>query len=170
MRGWASSEPYLHTLLSKVDIMCIQEHMLYDCEKDRIESTHIDFSSIVKCSKRLNSINCGKYVGNGGVGILYKHGIKAVEIKSQSDRICGLKVITGQTPIYVICVYLPQVSCTTASFDDVLMELNSMVINCSSKGDVLIAGDMNVQLSNQYGPGSFHPSRNGDKIENFVPK
>ena len=37
MRGFESNQLYLHTLLQKADILCIQEHWLHHHEKEKIE-------------------------------------------------------------------------------------------------------------------------------------
>ena len=92
MRGWGSSEPYVHSLLQGVDVLCIQEHMLYPCEMYKVRKSHTDFSATVKCSDRLDNFNCGKPIGSGGVGIMYKSTLRVDCIKFKSDRICGIKI------------------------------------------------------------------------------
>ena len=58
MRGWRISEPFLLSLLKDCDIMCIQEHMLYQCEQSRICNCCTGFNAVVKSSRSLDNINC----------------------------------------------------------------------------------------------------------------
>ena len=169
MRGWGTGEPFLHSLLENTDIMCIQEHMLYPCETYRIDNSHTLFSAISTCSSKLDNQNCGKYIGNGGVSIMFRTGMKVSELKISSDRICGIKLQLNKQDIYVVCVYMPQSGCTTASFKVVVEELNRVVLDYQRRGSIVIMGDINAKFSKATGPrGGAVTSKNGALMSNFV--
>jgi exonuclease III len=168
MRGWGSSKYYLTQLLPDTDVMCIQEHMLYECESHRIQSYCKGFSSVVKCSKRLNNMNCGRRIGQGGVAILYKTSIRATEICCDSDRICGVKIMTDSGPLHILCVYLPQAGCITVDFSTVLQNLNDVVNDCLMLGRVVVIGDVNANVGTEDGArGWGTTSQNGKLLNAF---
>jgi exonuclease III len=164
MRGWEGSKPYLDHLLLDCDIAFIQEHMLYECESDKIISHHTDFSSIVKCSKRLNNMDCGRRIGHGGVAIMYKKSIKATEIHCNSDRISGIQVLTNTNPIHIFCVYLPQAGCIIADFKSELETLCDLVTESLITGKVIVIGDLNGHIGKEGGARGWGTTSSNGKL------
>ena len=89
---------------------------------------------------------------NGGVGILYKSNIncKVEEVKSNSNRMCALRIVIDKVDIILINIYMP---CDTGivdgeltEYNDVLIELRRL-ISCSGSQHVIIAGDLNTDLA-----------------------
>ena len=171
MRGWGSSEPFAHSLLDKVDVLCIQEHMLYPCEAYKVGKSHKDFSALMKCSNRLDDFNCGRYIDiSGGVGIMYRSTLKVDPISFCSDRICGIRIRTDCDLLHVICVYLPQAVCSIASYKSELEALSKGVQECASAGGhIIVIGDVNAHVGREGGLGGWgKTSKNGNMLCRFA--
>ena len=64
----------------------------------------------------------------------------------ESDRICAIKIHTEDISIYVVSVYMPHATCSIADFSDVLQKLECLVSDFLSSGEVMIIGDININL------------------------
>ena len=90
VRGLKTNDAYLYRLLDSCDVCCLQEHFLYEQELPLLKNMDSRFNVAASFSSNVDSQNCGRRFGQGGVAILYRHSvIKAIEINSNCDRFCG---------------------------------------------------------------------------------
>ena len=130
MRGFGTGKAYLHELINQSDIICIQEHWLYESECYQLAMLEEKYDVTYKTSNNLNNSQCGMVIGQGGVAILYSPTIPNVtQIHSESDRICGINIHTKDRTLSIINAYLPQAGCYIASFDETLSHLDEIVQN-----------------------------------------
>ncbi|VDI52028.1 Hypothetical predicted protein [Mytilus galloprovincialis] len=105
-----SSKPYL-TLLEKMsDILILQEHWLYNFEKDEMEHFLNKYKCHVKCVDDTNPISpLQRPRGMSGTAICYKREISSsvTEKSDGSMRINVIKVDVKPKPLLIIGVYMP---------------------------------------------------------------
>ena len=138
-------------LLKICDFLFLQEIWAY--ESIFINTVKKDFPGYECIVKSPNSEEDRKTKGrlNGGVSILYKSNIncKAEEVKSNSSRVCALRIVIDKVDIILINVYMPcdpgVLDGELAEYNDVLIELKRLII-CSSSHHVIISGDLNTDL------------------------
>ena len=138
-------------LLKNCDFLLVQEIWKYD--RIFIETVKKEFPGY-ECIIRSPNNEAKESLGrlSGGVGIIYKNNIdcNVEEIKCVSNRLCALKIVINELDIMLINVYMP---CDTGiihgeliEYNDVLAELNQLMM-CSCSQHVIIAGDLNTDLS-----------------------
>ena len=154
--GFTRSTPYLNNLMDTCDVMLIQEHHLFPCQLEKLHQVNSDFDCFSRHSALLSDADLQCKQGHGGVAIMWKHSI-AHCIKPQksigNDRICVVKLcMPSTTPVFVICVYLPQRQCTIASFTETVDHLDGIIKSCQLEGAVLVMGDTNFHLGTEKGP------------------
>jgi len=157
MRSLTYAKYYINDLIVKhdLDILCISEHRLYECDLYKLGEINPNYNYHGKASKDLESNNQSTKRGHCGVAILWKkcigHCVKVVECVS--DRICCIELldmIYGKS-IYIISVYLPQQGCKIADFQSELYVLNELIAVCSLNGEVIIMGDTNAHFGADVG-------------------
>ena len=135
------------------DIMIITEHHLYESQAHKFRDINCEMDFCSKSSSRLRNINVYNKFGEGGVAIFWKkslsHIIRPLP-KLGSDRLLVIE-INGSTRWYVVGAYLPQQACTIASIHDELATMQQIITDLSSKGSVLIIGDLNCHLGDECG-------------------
>ena len=138
-------------LLKACDFLLLQEIWRYESIfVDIIKKEFPGYECIVKSPNNEEEQRRGRL--GGGVCIIYKSNIecKVEEVKCISSRLCALKISIDKLDILLINVYMP---CDTGivngeliEYNDVLVELKQLMI-CSSSEHVVIAGDLNTDLS-----------------------
>ena len=82
--------------------------------------------------------------GCGGVGILWKESLDVSIVTGiENDRICAVTVEITNSPLLVICVYLPTSDCINEEYQAYLISLES-IINSHPDHHVIIIGDFNA--------------------------
>ena len=92
--------------------------------------------------------------GCGGVGILWKESLDVSIVTGiENDRICAVTVEITNSPLLVICVYLPTSDCINEEYQAYLISLES-IINSHPDHHVIIIGDFNAHTGAEGGPRS----------------
>lgn len=145
-RGWNTGHPAAHDLLQSTDICFIQEHWLFE-EQRNLLNTRSEFLSIGVSGMESSKLHGTPF---GGSAILYKNSLisHVARLNSCSIRFCSVLLTDRRcTSTLFICVYLPFCYGSADSmyqFLTTLGELEGFIVrhNC----DHLIAGDFNVDL------------------------
>lgn len=159
VRGIMSSSICLSDMLShvKCDIAIVSEHKLKPNNISFMDSIHPNYLSFVRtehtCSSEKNRFctQFSRYLGKGGVGILYKKELKLsiCELTDiDSSRIIGLKIKrSSDRPLYIFGAYLPADN-VIQSYAAEMGLLEDLVAHFSSIGDVIVGGDFNASCYN----------------------
>ena len=147
------SEQYIRHLLDTDDIVCLQEHWLYNHEQ----------SVLVNMASPTHSVLC-KSVDDGdpisplqrprgmrGVAILWKNGLshRVQKLPEGSDRICAITVsLADLTPICIVCVYMPSrgKKAWEDEFLDTLAQLTELLVKYGPTHKLILCGDWNASL------------------------
>ena len=145
--------PYLHCWMEESDIICISEHGLYPCELYKLDRIHPDYISLAIASSMLSD-NLGHKKGHGGCAVLWKTSL-ANRIRPlpylSSDRMCVVQIDIDGRLVYVISVYLPHATCKVSDFKVEMSQLENLIDNCKTMGEVVVIGNMNVHFASEYG-------------------
>ena len=68
-----------------------------------------------------------------------------------SDRMCVVQIDIGGRLVYVISVYLPHAACKVSDLKVEMSQLENLIDNCKTMGEVVAIGDMNVHFGSEYG-------------------
>ena len=89
--------------------------------------------------------------GHCGIAMLWRKSISQYikVIKCESDRIIAVEIVGAMNgdSLFIIGVYLPQQQCKISSFDEQMVILGKVVMECKERGEVVITGDMNCHFS-----------------------
>ncbi|CAC5390934.1 unnamed protein product [Mytilus coruscus] len=134
------------------DILILQEHWLYNFEKDEIEYFLENFICQVKCVDDTNPISpLQRPRGLSGTAVCYRREIanSVTEKPDGSMRINVIKVNLKPKPLLVIGVYMPCRGGADADNDyrETVDELSEIVLKYKSSCDIVIAGDMNASTA-----------------------
>ena len=153
VHGIRESIPYIKYLLSRSDVLVINEHWLCDEEVYKLNDIDKNFLVTAKAGTVSDLSTTHSW---GGVGIFWTKQLdKYVKVETvESRRICAIQVLNiNKNPLYIIGVYLPHVACKADLFTDVLLILEDFVNKCvHSNGELLIIGDMNCHFGKGAGP------------------
>ena len=154
--SFSSAHMYLNELMVENDIVVISEHALFPCEHYKLNYINSDFYfDPVKSYSRLSDENFGTCRGQGGVAIGWRKDlsniIKPLDV-GKCDRICALQVNLCDMTLFIVGVYMPHASCIIADYKQVLSELDGVLIDMMSKGEVILIGDVNCHFSREIGP------------------
>ena len=112
-----------------------------------------------------------RIINKGGVSLMIKKSLKQCTnaVPIESDRITGIEItLNDSAAIYIFCVYLPASNLSKDLFHECLDLLEELYITYSSKGTVIIIGDLNVKIA---GPKSvFARDKRSDMFHTFVTK
>ena len=156
-----SNKVFVQQLLKTVDILCIQEHWLFNFELDLLNSisnTHRCCSKAVDDNDPVSPI--GPPRGYGGVGIFYRKdwNLKILEIPSGRSRVSVIE-ICAINPLLVISVYLPSRKYVRkdsstgdpSEFESILAQLAEIIQTYESSHNIVLCGDMNSSLRKRQG-------------------
>lgn len=165
-----AAKPYIKQLMSQADVVVISEHQLYPAQHYKLGELNNDFNFIAKSSRSLNPMLCGSVPGHGGIAILWKQSLSGVATPLKdigTDRIAVVEIAANERlNIYIVGVYLPQAGCPAEDFEYHSAVLETIIEQCSLKGDVLVIGDFNahIGLGGTRVRGWGNTSRNGKTI------
>ena len=150
-RGVMSGTPYLVNCLNEynIDVCGISEHHLRSYNSNFLNTIDHNYTSITKCALERDP-TLYRITNKGGVALLVKknliHCISEIDI--DSDRLVGIEmVLNDSTIIYVFCAYLPASNLSNDLFLECVDLLEELYIAYSSKGIVIIVGDLNVKIA-----------------------
>jgi exonuclease III len=108
-RGAMSSCLYIETLLKQCDILCLQEHHLFNDNMSFISTMHNDFDNYTVCSSYVS--HTGTRIRQGGVSIMWRKNISAKVSPLHdigNERIQVIQIQSNHNkPVYLFNVYLP---------------------------------------------------------------
>jgi len=147
-RGAISNIVYIDQLCSSSDIVCLQEHHLFDHNISVLSTLSPNYRVFARCQSHIR--NDGVAIRKGGLAIMWKTGINHTisKLHDVGDvNIMGVKISNGNSnDIYLFNVYLP---CTNYCFDEYANCVNTM-INIyeyyKNHGSIIFIGDMNTSL------------------------
>lgn len=141
-------------LLNSVDILCIQEHWLFNFQLENLNSFNPKFcvaSKAVDDSEPILPIHKPK--GYGGTAIFWRESINhAVTPLADGDcQIQCIEVRCQNAPFLVASVYMPARKDTQAEqkFAEMLDQLHEIYQKYSVSHHILLAGDFNCDLSTE---------------------
>lgn len=154
IENFNTNKLFLETLLTQFDIVCIQEHWLYNSEKFKPEAFCHErgFDCFLKYSDDADPLSpLQQPRDKGGTGILWSNNIsKNVErLPDGSNKICAIMCNTSNYGLVcIINVYLPCRGYKDSDdrFADCLEELKEIVIKFSMSAHIIVLGDFNASL------------------------
>ena len=151
VEGLTGNLPFILECARVNDILFIQEHWLFNCQKDTLTISLKDWYNTVACTDDLNPIaqHCMPR-GWGGVAILWRknvgHLIKPIKVESQ--RITAVKVSQGnERSLMLANVYLPSGNAAAKKVEylTTLAQLSTLS-ETHADCDILLAGDFNIDI------------------------
>ena len=141
-------------MLKYKDIICLQEHWLYNFEKHKLEEfcSERGFECFLKCSDDADPISpLQRPRGKGGTGILWRNTISrnVKVLPGGSDRVCAIRCeYSDHGSICIINVYLPCRGYKDSDdrFLDTLDEVREILIKYAVNSHVILLGDLNASL------------------------
>ena len=109
IEGVKANKLYLQKLCQENDIVCLQEHWLWDFEKDWFKNEFMDFESFVRCHDSNDNIsNFNVPRGRAGIAILWnkKFSDFVSRLDAGNERVMAVE-INGNSKLCIINVYLP---------------------------------------------------------------
>ena len=170
-RGLSASIPFLRTLLSENDIVCLSEHWLHNNRLSQLDEVCNDFYNFGKSSRVSSEESFGLRRGQGGVAIFWRKTLRGVSaIKTLShDRICGIRMeCEGGTVLVFLSVYMP----ASGSRDNLAVTLDELeaIIDGLEAGAIrVVCGDFNGNMGSAGGKrGTGPPTKAGRTVLNFM--
>ena len=148
-----SNKPYLQELLKQHDIVCVQEHWLFNYEQNWVNNNFKNISTTIKSVDDEDPIShAQKITGYGGVAILSSNPAIYDRLKQLPDgnsRIQAMELKTKNTKMIIVNVYMPCRNSRSSSTDftetlDMIREIISKYRNTHS---IVLLGDFNSSLT-----------------------
>ncbi|CAC5414413.1 unnamed protein product [Mytilus coruscus] len=141
---------YLNTLEMASDIICIQEHWLYEFQKQVLGHVLPNMDMHIRCSDTNEEIDNFKLPrGKGGVAIAWKNHLtpSVQEIQSGNNRIIAVE-LKSPFNICIICVYMPTNNSGDSylEYTECLDIISSIFSTYSATHRIILAGDFNGTL------------------------
>lgn len=148
-RGFnASKKEFVSSVLSRVDLLMMQEHWLTDSQAASLAD--IDHSFL--CSSISGFDNTEILSGRpyGGCAIFWRSEIKfnATLLNSNSRRVCAIRLISDSIKLLFVNVYMPYEDSVVNvdEFSDQLLIVEQLITN-NPDCHVVVGGDFNVDFS-----------------------
>ncbi|VDI56566.1 Hypothetical predicted protein [Mytilus galloprovincialis] len=136
-------------------IVCLQEHWLFNFEKNSLDELFPECEWTVKSVDELNPIGpTQRPRGYGGVAILWREDIKHLieRLVEGSERIVCVKVNVSPKPYILMCVYMPcrGSKYVNSEFNDILDQLREIINKYYPKYQFVLCGDWNCDISSRF--------------------
>ena len=133
-----------------IDIALLTEHKLLPHMTYFMDSIHLNYYNHTMCDSSFDvygSVKCGK----AGVSIFYKKNlmfaIRTLD-EIQDEKICGIEfTLRNTSKLYLLCTYMPASNYSNIEYTNVLNTLQAAIDTYSEQGIVVLAGDMNAEIS-----------------------
>jgi exonuclease III len=146
-RGIMSSCLYVDSLLRQSDIVCLQEHHLFDDNKHFMSTISREFDNYTVCASYIMAN--GARVRQGGVSVMWRKGIslavKPLYNFSDYIQVLQLTSLCGKT-IFLFNVYLPAANHGYALFQEAMSMLTEVYHYYSHSGLIILCGDFNASV------------------------
>ena len=153
IENFHTNKLYLKELMDTCEIICLQEHWLYNFEQSTLDDfcAENNFDSYIKSTDDSDPISpLQRPRGKGGVAILWRENIpkNIQKIPDGSNRICGVTCNTEKGPITIINVYIPcrGLKLSDDLFCETLDELREIIVKYSVSSHIILVGDLNASL------------------------
>ena len=147
----------VNTTLKYNDVICIQEHWLWKFQTDDVFSRTLpSWKFHARSSDEEQQLPPGQVTrGHGGVAIVWKEYLHphVKTLPEGNERVLPVIINYGNTPILLICCYLPSGNSRHAleNFKEDVAILNELITKYSSNTSIMIAGDLNADLMHRKG-------------------
>ena len=149
--------PFLHQLMDRVDVLCVQEHWLYHFEAPNVGQFVQGLHHQIKCCDDNNPI-CPdmKPRGKGGVLTLWKDHMDHLitPLPDGSSRTMVTQIGTD-CPIFIINSYMPT-NGSEDSYQEALDEVIELMNKFRERGKVIWLGDLNASKHRHTSPNDKH--------------
>ena len=151
VEGISSNQVYLRKLIKdhRPHIICLQEHWLFNFEKDAIDLIHPDYSYVAKSTDDAEPIPSKQRPrGYGGVATLWHKDLSVTSCSDGSERTLVIQV----GDFTVINSYLPcRGGPTIEEFCDEMAQIEEICSKFSPTSTLILAGDLNVDMERHTG-------------------
>ena len=136
-------------LCSQNNIICLQEHWLWDFQKNWIQNNFTDFKSFVRCHVSNDPItNFNVPRGQSGVAILWSNKLadRITCLDVGNERVMAIQ-LDAEIKICIINVYLPtNKSDSEYKYRECLDVLHDIIRRYELTHKILLCGDLNGTL------------------------
>lgn len=148
-RGYnESKKEFVRHILSKVNILFLQEHWLSDSQSASL----VNIDSGVLCTAVSGFDNSEILSGRpyGGCAIFWRSGLKlnVSVLKTDSRRVCAVRMSSDKIKLLLVNVYMPYENSDSNidEFSDHLFTVERLIVN-NLDCHIIIGGDFNVDFS-----------------------
>ena len=149
IEGVIANKLFLEQLCAQNDILCLQEHWLWDFQKQWLQNNFSGFKSFARCHDSNDPItNYNIPRGQSGVAILWSNKLsdKVTCLDVGNERIVAIQLEVG-FKICLINVYLPtNKSDSEYYYRECLDVLHDIIRRFESTHKILLCGDLNGTL------------------------
>ena len=149
IEGVIANKLFLEQLCAQNDILCLQEHWLWDFQKQWLQNNFTGFKSFARCHDSNDPItNFNIPRGQSGVAILWSNKLsdKVTCLDVGNERIVAIQLEVG-FKICLIKVYLPtNKSDSEYYYRECLDVLHDIIRRFESTHKILLCGDLNGTL------------------------
>lgn len=156
VKGIRSNLAYAHKILENSDFLLLQEHWIYNFEKEKLQdlfpgykvfSKHVDDEIKLQHSFRPR--------GHGGIAIVYKEEIvpSVTQLPDGDCRVQAIKIAgKDKLPICLVNVYMPARGTVNGldQYENSLAMLHEIIYKYYSTHNIIIAGDWNASFQRNY--------------------
>jgi hypothetical protein len=145
------NKEYIQSVMKRCDVLCMQEHWLWEFEKTAIGEIDPDYRYVSHSADLYEPVlpNARK-TGKGGVAIIWKSNLSPymLVLPDGNERIVCVELCTASEKICIVSVYLPAQSGSTTlvQLDDCLDLLSEILYKYAPTHEILMAGDWNASL------------------------
>ena len=162
-RGIMGNINYVAQICKSTDILCLQEHHLFEHNVSLLSSIDTGIRAFSRCNSYVR--NDGKSIYRGGTAIIWKAGInhQITKLHDVGDaNIIGVKIVNATGNImFVFNVYLPSVNHNYETYQHCLNTISNIYEYYKCQGSVIIVGDFNTGINTR--SCRSIPNTNGDR-------
>ena len=150
MDGIKSNRVYVEELLKSNQIIALQEHWLYNFEKQTLHDLFPDYNNYCKCSDDLSPIPPKvRPKGVAGVAFLWNQDLNEniTPLPDGSDRVIAIHIQAGCTSAVLINTYMPaNGTLSDVAYEEILDEVQILFDKYSPSNKIIWMGDMNATI------------------------
>lgn len=166
IKNYNANKVYLQHLLKKFDIVCIQEHWLYNFEKDNMKeasSNHTCFAKSIDDEDPISPYQRPRGVGGIAIFVPSEWAAFTKHAKDGNQRISVTTIDLPDTKLCVVNCYLPcrGYKSSYSDYDDCLTQLREIVVKFSPSHEIILCGDLNASILKE------NPDSHDTLLDNF---
>lgn len=150
VEGIKGNSAYLHTLLQRDNIVCLQEHWLWEFESGGLDRMFPGYDSAIRCNDTFEEKISNLLIprGKGGVCTLWHSSltpfIKRLDVGN--ERIQAIQLSLKPSKVIVINVYMPTLETNSYRQYQECLDIISSIMSAHDQTDFIICGDFNASL------------------------